>query len=107
MAITSASQADDVGSIPIARSTFRLHNSLRMSRLVEGGFFVPRAESPGSTAAQRVLARTEPFSVPMMHDDPNEAGLPPHDDAIPDEADQATEGADEVNPLHQIGRAHV
>lgn len=100
MAITSASQADDVGSIPIARSTFRLHNSLRMSRLVEGGFFVPCAESPGSTAAQRVLARTEPFSVPMMHDDPNEAGLPPHDDAIPDEADQATEGADEVNPLH-------
>ncbi|MCA3811288.1 MAG: tRNA (guanosine(46)-N7)-methyltransferase TrmB, partial [Burkholderia sp.] len=27
----------------------------------------------------------------MMHDDPNEAGLPPHDDAIPDEA---AEGAD-------------
>ena len=104
MAITSASQADDVGSIPIARSTFRLHDSLRMSRLVEGGFFVPCAESPGSTAAQRVLARTEPFSVPMMHDDPNEAGLPPHDDAIPDEADQAgeaTEGADEVTPLHR------
>ncbi|MGE8580032.1 MAG: tRNA (guanine(46)-N(7))-methyltransferase TrmB, partial [Burkholderia contaminans] len=33
----------------------------------------------------------------MMHDDPNEAGLPPHDDAIPDEA---AEGADAVNPLH-------
>ncbi|HHL4077492.1 tRNA (guanosine(46)-N7)-methyltransferase TrmB [Burkholderia sola] len=37
----------------------------------------------------------------MMHDDPNEAGLPPHDDAIPDEADQAGAGADEVNPLHR------
>ncbi|CAI8697204.1 hypothetical protein EMIT0111MI5_60029 [Burkholderia sp. IT-111MI5] len=46
MAITSASQADDVGSIPIARSTFRLHGSLRKSRLVEGGFFVPCAGSP-------------------------------------------------------------
>lgn len=31
----------------------------------------------------------------MMHDDPNEAGLPPHDAASPDEA------ADEVNPLHR------
>ncbi|KGC03881.1 tRNA (guanosine(46)-N7)-methyltransferase TrmB [Burkholderia cepacia] len=33
----------------------------------------------------------------MMHDDPNEAGLPPSDDAIPDEA---PESADAVNPLH-------
>ncbi|OJB59065.1 tRNA (guanosine(46)-N7)-methyltransferase TrmB, partial [Burkholderia ubonensis] len=34
----------------------------------------------------------------MMHDDPNEAGLPPHDDAIPDEA---AAGDDAVNPLHR------
>ncbi|KVH59211.1 tRNA (guanine-N7)-methyltransferase [Burkholderia sp. MSMB1072] len=33
----------------------------------------------------------------MMHDDPNEAGLPPRDDAI---SDEAPEGADAVNPLH-------
>ncbi|WP_396329970.1 tRNA (guanosine(46)-N7)-methyltransferase TrmB [Burkholderia anthina] len=33
----------------------------------------------------------------MMHDDPNEAGQPPHDAALPDEA---ADGADEVNPLH-------
>ena len=61
MAITSAYQADDVGSIPIARSTFRLHRSLRVSRLVEGGFFVPRAGLAGVPCALRALARNRAY----------------------------------------------
>lgn len=73
----------------VTRPTFRLRRSQRASRLVEGGFFVPRDGSPPAT---------QPFSAPMMHDDPNEAGLPPHDDALPDET---ADGADEVNPLHR------
>lgn len=46
---------------PIARSTFRLHRSLRVSRLVEGGFFVPRAGPPGAATAPRALARNRAF----------------------------------------------
>ncbi|WP_157662029.1 hypothetical protein [Burkholderia ubonensis] len=46
---------------PIARSTFRLHRSLRVSRLVEGGFFVPRAGPAGAATAPRALARNRAF----------------------------------------------
>jgi len=54
--------------------------------------FIRRTATRNGLAPEPSLTQS-----PMMHDDPNEAGLPPDDAALPDEA---ADGADEVNPLH-------